>query len=325
MDKEKKEIKEPDFEKLASEKRPSAASRFTTAVLLLICLVLAGAILFKMFSAPEAVENETRESVTLAAINVAASYAETGTFSKISRMNGEISRDGNDIAIYPDITSTGTVTEVLVKEGDAVRSGDIIAYIDSSRPGSSFKVSPVVARADGVVTELGVSRGETINSGTAIATLTNLDDLIIEASIPEKFLGTLREGMTAEFESVAYPGRIYTAVLTYIAPTVDKATRSSDIKLTITGDMDGLREGMYIKLNLETEHQENVMMVPSTAISEYLGDDVVFIVDNDVARRQIVTTGSSNGTETVILSGLSEDDLVITAGNVTDGTAISVV
>ena len=82
---------------------------------------------------------------------------------------------------------------------------------------------------------------------------------------------------------------------------------------------------MYIKINLETEHQENVMMVPSTAISEYLGDDVVFIVDNDVARRQIVTTGSSNGTETVILSGLSEDDLVITAGNVTDGTAISVV
>ena len=161
MDKETKEIKEPDFEKLASEKRPSAASRFTTAVLLLICLVLAGAILFKMFSAPEAVENETRESAALAAINVAASYAETGTFSKISRMNGEISRDGNDIVIYPDITSTGTVTEVLVKEGDAVKRGQTLMILEAMKMENDIK-----SDRDGKVTSIKVSKGESILEGT---------------------------------------------------------------------------------------------------------------------------------------------------------------
>ena len=61
--------------------------------------------------------------------------------------------------------------------------------------------------------------------------------------------------MAAEFETVAYPGRMYTATLSYIAPSVDITSRTTDIELTITGDTDGLMSGMYIKLNLETEHQ----------------------------------------------------------------------
>ena len=319
-------IKEPDFAELAAMKKsPSGASRLTTVVLLLLCIILTGAVLYKMFSAPPAEKELAASNTGLAAVNVSASPARIGDFIRISRMNGEIRRAGNDIMIYPDISSTGTVTEVLIDEGDTISTGDTVAYIDSSRPGSSYKTSPVIAKAGGIVTDVNVSEGERISSSTAIATITSNDDLVIKASIPEKFIGTLRRGMTAEFETVAYPGRIYKAVLTYIAPSVDPASRTTDIELAISGDVSGLMSGMYIKLNLETEHQSDVLMVPASAIDGYLGDDVVFLADNGTARRQVVTIGSSNGTDTVILSGLSEGDLVITAGNVTDGTAISVV
>ena len=92
-----------------------------------------------------------------------------------------------------------------------------------------------------------------------------------------------------------------------------------------TGDLTGLREGMYVRLNLETEHIDDALTVPEAAIKTYLNNDVVYIADNGTARRQIVTVGSSNGEDTVITSGLNEGDMVITAGNVTDGTSISVV
>ena len=321
-----KRIKEPDFAELAAMKRtPSKASRITTVVLLLLCIILTGAVLYKMFSAPPAEKETAASDTALAAVNVSASPARIGDFIRISRMNGEIARAGNDIIIYPDISSSGTVTGVLIDEGDTISAGDVVAYIDSSRPGSSYKTSPVIAKAGGIVTDVNVSSGERISSSTAIATITSNDDLIIKASIPEKFIGTLRRGMTAEFETVAYPGRIYKAVLDYIAPSVDPVSRTTDIELTITGDLSGLMSGMYIKLNLETEHQDNVLMVPAAALDEYLGDDVVFLAEDGTARRQIVTMGSTNGTDTVILSGISEGDLVITAGNVTDGTAISIV
>ena len=182
-----------------------------------------------------------------------------------------------------------------------------------------------VSKVNGIVNDIPVAIGQTVTASQPIVTVAGNTDLVVEASIPEKFLGTIAEGMTAEMESVAYPGRIYTGILTYIAPTVDSTTRSSDIEIQLTGDTAGLKEGMYIRLNLETEHIDNALTVPSSALDAYLGDDIVYIADGDTARRTIVTTGSTNGVDTVITSGLSEGDMVITAGNVTDGTAISVV
>ena len=182
-----------------------------------------------------------------------------------------------------------------------------------------------MAKASGIVNDIPVAVGQTVTASQPIITVAGTSELVVEAEISEKFLGTIAEGMPATMESVAYPGRIYTGTLTYIAPTVDSTTRSSDIEIALTGDTTGLKEGMYIRLNLETEHINNALIVPDSALDTYLGNDIVYLADNGTAKRTIVTVGSSNGVDTVITSGLSEGDMVITAGNVTDGTAISVV
>lgn len=323
MEEKKKDI---DFTALAENNAPSKGSKAVTFLLLLICIALAAAIIIKMFSQEEQAELKAAVDDSFSAVvNVDAVPAAYGTFSKISRLNGEISREGNDITILPDITSSGIVTEVLIKEGDTVSAGDIIAYIDPSRPGQSFMASPVVAKASGIVSDLAVSVGEMAGASTVIATLTSNEDLIITASVPEKFIGSLRPGMSALFESVAYPDRMYEGTLSYISPNLNRQSRSADIKIDITGSTEGLMDGMYIKLNLETEHIDNAMIVPSAALDTYLGDDVVYVVEDGAAVRKTVETGSSNDTETVILSGLDEGELVITAGNVTNGTPVNVV
>ena len=301
-DSKKKTVEEIDFEKLANDKSASRFNKFVTLILLAICIVLAAFIIFRMVNAkdsaglavPVAENTETT-------VNVSASPATIKDFSKITRLNAEVTSDGQSVSVYPDITTSGTITEILISRGQNVDKGDIIAYIDPSRPGASYKASPVVAKTSGIV------------------------ELKIEGSIPEKFLGTVAVGMNATMETVAYPGRYYTGTLTYIAPTVNAQTRSSDIEIQPTGDLTGLREGMYVRLNLETEHIDDALTVPEAAIKTYLNNDVVYIADNGTARRQIVTVGSSNGEDTVITSGLNEGDMVITAGNVTDGTSISVV
>ena len=106
-------------------------------------------------------------------------------------------------------------------------------------------------------------------------------------------------------------------------PSISTSSRTADIKLDIDGDTDGLKTGMYVKLYLETERIEDALMVPSAALGEYIGDDVVYAAVDGKAVRKIVTPGSDNGTEAVILEGLEPGELVITAGNITDGTAIN--
>ena len=323
MEDNKKEI---DFKAIAESRTSGKGSKAVTFILLLICIALAAAVIIKMFEKKDELRIEAvAEEAFTSTVNVDAVPVSYGTFSKISRLNGEISREGNDITVLPDITTSGIIKEVLVKEGDKVIAGDTIAYIDPSRPGQSYMISPVIAKAGGIVSDVAVSAGEIVSSSTVIATLTSNEDLIITASVPEKFIGSLREGMSAEFESVAYPGRIYTGVLYYISPNLNRQTRSADIKIEITGNTEGLMDGMYIKLNLETEHIDNAMIIPTAALDTYLGDSVVYTVEDGIAARKVVTTGSNNDTETVILSGLEEGELVITAGNVTDGTPVNVV
>ena len=301
-DESKKTVKEPDFEKLAKTGAPSAFNKIVTIILVAICVVLAAFIIYRVMTtesdaplaAPAASAAET------AAVNVSAEPAIIGDFSRVSRLNGEVRRSGDGISVYPD-ASSGTITEILVKRGDSVDVGDVVAYIDPSRPGASYKISPVVSKAAGIVSDIPVAVGQTVTSAQPIVTLAGKSDLVVEASVPEKFLGSLRTGMTASFETVAYPGRTYTARLAYISPSISTSSRTADIKLDIDGDTDGLKTGMYVKLYLETERIEDALMVPSAALGEYIGDDVVYAQ----------------------IGELEPGELVITAGNITDGTAIN--
>lgn len=325
-DSTKKTVEEIDFEKLANDRSASRFNKFITLILVAICVVLAAFIIYRVVN----IAGDVALAVPVAdnevtAVNVSASPAAIMDFSKITRLNAEVTSDGQSVSVYPDITTSGTVAEILVSRGQEITKGDIIAYIDPSRPGAAYKASPVVAKTSGIITEIPVTVGQLVSASQPIATIAVPSELKVEGEIPEKFLGTVAVGMNATMETVAYPGKLYTGTLTYIAPTVNAQTRSSDIEIKPTGDTTGLKEGMYIRLNLETEHIENALTVPESAVRTYLNDNIVYIADNGVARRQVVTVGSSNGVETVITSGLNEGDMVITAGNVTDGTSISVV
>ena len=289
-----------DFSKLAREGESSKLAKAMNVILTLICIALAGVIIYTSFFSGEDDSSETPQAaVQSQAVNVSVSPSYIGTYTKISRLNGEIRRDGLDISIMPDITTTAIVTDILVKEGDHIAAGDVI----------SVDASP----------------GQTVSATTSVATITSNEDLVIEAAIPEKFLGSLRTGMTASFETVAYPGRMYSATLTYISPSLSTSSRTAAIKLSIDEEAEELKSGMYVKLYLETERIDNALIVPSAALDEYIGDDIVYTAEDGTAARKIVTVGSDNGTEAVILDGLEAGELVITAGNVTDGSIVNAI
>ncbi|MFA6688967.1 MAG: efflux RND transporter periplasmic adaptor subunit [Sphaerochaetaceae bacterium] len=312
-------------------KRHSAFDVVITIILLSICCALAAAIIMNMQKgtsddgATEAgmgpgsgMTNTSQSQV----VNVSVATAASSTFLKTTKMNGEIGSEGHDIDVFAEIG--GQVTQLTIKKGDAVQAGDVIATVDPSKPGAQYKASPVTAPVTGTVESVSVAVGATITTSTSIATIAGDKTLVITAKIPEKYLGTLENGMSATFTTAAWADRTYDAILTYISPTVDTSTRTVDIELDIIGDTAGLKEGMYISLDLITEQIDDCITVPTSAISTFLNDSVVYVVKEGTAKRQIVTTGSSNDTQTVILSGLSEGDQVIVVGSAGDGVAVNV-
>jgi multidrug efflux pump subunit AcrA (membrane-fusion protein) len=82
---------------------------------------------------------------------------------------------------------------------------------------------------------------------------------------------------------------------------------------------------MFVSVTLITEKLEDVIVIPSDAITTYLGEPVVYIAEGGTAKRVAVTISVSDDNLSVITSGLSGGEQLITAGSVVEGSRIAVI
>ena len=303
--------------------------RIITIILTLVCIGLAVAVYMRSSGSadegkmmPPGMGPQTENSASAAA-NVNVITAEASEFIKTRKLSGEISSLDKDISVLSDVS--GKVSRIIVKRGDIVKKGDVLLYVDPSKPGMSYKESAVLSPSDGIIYEINAAESSTINTNTSLITLRGERSLKIDISIPEKDVGTVSIGAKAAVSSVAYPGRTWDAEVTYIADSLDPSSRTRSAELSINGDSEGLLEGMYVTSEVEVKKIEDAITVPSAAISSYAGNSIVYLVIDGKAVRTIISTGDSNSEMTVITSGVNAGDLVITAGNITDGTAVAIV
>ena len=256
--------------------------------------------------------------------NVSTEVAEVGDFSIYTKLYGDIVTDNAPVvAQFSDVE--GTVTEVLVHRGDSVSEGDILAYVDQSRPGYSYTPSPVRASVSGEVLSVFVASGDHATTATELMEIRFDEDLKISTSVTERNLGSLALGGSASFSVIAYPEAIYTASIEYISPVVDTSTRSALVSLDIDGEHEELKEGMFATIELETARYEDVITVDDDALATDNIGTYVLVVEDGVAVKRHVETGEGDGQRTVITSGLEAGDEVIVSGSASEGAAVTVV
>ncbi len=294
--------------------------RITTMIMVALCVILAVAILVKLFTPGEAEELVTAEDD--GTVNVTVSQVRRGRFIAETRFQGEVFSPDDNVPTYPD--TAGTVTQILVKRGDKVEEGEIIAYVDASRPGSSYEASPVRAKLSGEVLSVDTTVGMEVSTSSSIATIIGEKEVKVSTLIPERYLSSIRNGLSGYVVTSAYPERKYPVEISYISPVVNASNRTVDVELSFTEDMSDIREGMYVSIYLVTEEVDNVLMIPADATATFAGEDVVYVAIDGVATRRNVTLGDDNGTDVIVLEGLGEGEEVIIEGSVSDGTAISV-
>lgn len=299
--------------------------KIVTIILLVICLVLAIATYSKVGNSKDDKKNmmngpaaESSETVNVNAIEVTSS-----TFVKTRKLSGAISSLDKDVSVYSNIA--GKVSKVLVKRGDEVKKGDVILYVDPSKPGMNYKESAVLATADGTVYDVKVSEGDNVALTTALVVIRGERTLKIDINIPEKDLATVKMGAEATVTSIAYENKEWNAEITYLSDNLSSSSRTLPAELSIIGDTEGLKEGMYVNAEVVVKELDNVIMIPTSAISSYAGNSIVYVVEDGKAVRTIIEKGDASTTMTVITSGLNIGDVIVTAGNVTDGTAVTIV
>jgi multidrug efflux pump subunit AcrA (membrane-fusion protein) len=118
--------------------------------------------------------------------------------------------------------------------------------------------------------------------------------------------------------SAASPNRIARGKITSVLPIVDSTSRAGRAYVRLTSN-DVLRPGMYADVKLEAQRLTNRRLVPSPAIIQRDGRDLVFVVRDSKAQWTYVVSGRSNGIYTEILpdtSGQNVGQIPVNAGDV---------
>lgn len=227
-------------------------------------------------------------------------------------MNGNVKAD-NTISVYPDIG--GKLIEVPVTLGTYVKRGQTIAEVDPSTPGTIYTKSPVVAPIEGYITSLPLTQGTTVSTSTAIARIGNIKKLQIEAQVPERDIGVLRNGLTADVTLEAYKDEIFPAHIFRISPIVDETSRTKEIYYLFDTTDQRINAGMYVRLKLNTIMHKNVVVVPVDAIVTEGSKTYVYVLNsNQTVSKTEIETGITVDGKTEVRTGLSEGNQIVVNG-----------
>lgn len=190
------------------------------------------------------------------------------------------------------------------------------ANIALGKLGPRDSLGAVVAPFDGIINSVGAAGGDIVDTSVQIFTVVDLSTVWLEASIPERELGFIKEGDAVIVTVEAYPGKRFDGHITYIASQADPNTGTIMVRCDLPNPDGSLRANMFATAKIAAPLGRNAVLVPDEALQTEGEQTVVFIPSGaGHFSKQVVRTGVSSGGFTEVVEGLKADTQVVTSGS----------
>lgn len=236
----------------------------------------------------------------------------------------------NRLEIKPPIA--GRVEEVLVREGERVAKGQLLAWMSSSERAALldaarargpeevrrweelYRATPILAPINGTIIARKVEPGQTFTSNDAVLVMS--DQLTVRAQVDETDIAKVKLRQSAHVTLDAYPDTSFGGVveeIAYDAKTVNNVT-TYDVNLLPQKPPAFLRAGMTANVNFRLESRDAALLMPAAAIKVRDGKTYALVPaeDGSPVEREI-RVGVSDGRNSEVLEGLAEGDKVLIA------------
>lgn len=183
-----------------------------------------------------------------------------------------------------------------------------VSQVEALIAGQTARLENYELRApgDGLILRQDAEVGEIAEPGNVLFWVGRPHPRIVIAEVNEEDIPRVEAGQRVLIRSDAFPRSELEATVDSITPKGDPVTRTYRVRLALPQDTP-LMIGMSVDANIVTRVVEDALLVPALV----LDGDTLFIVEDDVARRQTVETGI-RGTERIeILSGIDASAQII--------------
>jgi len=196
------------------------------------------------------------------------------------------------------------------------------------------RVGYTVLRApvDGAIAQRSIEVSENVEPGDPAFLLTSGSRTEVRVAVPGVIIDQVREGQPVSIKFNAFPAREYAGSVTEVGVAVTGSASIFQVTARLDDQAPEIRSGMAAEVTFKfrSDSQSDAVSVPWVAVGEDREGRFVFVLEpagdgtGAVRRRAVVLGELLERIE--ILEGLSEGELVVTAGvrRLTDGMTVSV-
>jgi len=218
--------------------------------------------------------------------------------------------------------------EKLYSIGAIVKSKLEQARLAARLASSEFEKTYLRAVRNGIIGDKNVEVGEFITPNVKVATLVNLETVVVELGIIEKEIDRIFLGQKVTVNVDTYPGIDFVGIVSNISPLIAGKSKTLSVKANLDNPGGLLLPGMFARVKISIFEKENALLIPRDSLDRSTGEFRVFVVgNNNIAYAQPVEVTYLSSDYAQIAGGLEEDELVVVEKpeSLTDGKRVRII
>ncbi len=179
-----------------------------------------------------------------------------------------------------------------------------------------YEYTQIKAPMDGIVSYTQLNVGNFVNANTTLTTITEVDPIYAEFSIPQTDIGQYLSQIKSDnvkFSVNCHNKCLEDGVLKYVSPTLDSSSDTLLLRAQFDNKNGEVIIGQFTNINISNIPMKNVKTIPEEAIMQNGTKSVVYVVDENSSAKihTVELTGETSEDGVIIKSDLKVDDKII--------------
>ena len=169
---------------------------------------------------------------------------------------------------------------------------------------------------NGIVTARNYDAGDMYAMAAPVYVVEQIAPVKLKVNVSEKLFTQIKKGMEVDVKLDVYGDEVFKGKVSLVYPTINAATRTFPVEITIANANQRVRPGMFARVTF-SYGSANHVVVPDQAVVKQTGsgDRYVYVYNNGAIEFKKVELGRRMGTEYELLGCVESGVSVVTEGH----------
>lgn len=240
------------------------------------------------------------------------------TAAQVLSAQSQLKLAENNLKRYQTLFAQGAVSRVVLEQYEnsyaAALAAARMASAQNSQGTNQLGYTALRSTSAGVVSAINAEAGQVVAAGQAVITLVQDGEREIEIDVPENRYEEILNAREIKVTFWALPNRVVEGKVREISPMADKTSRTYKVRIQLINPPAELKLGMTASVSTAVAGSVATAQIPLSAIFQTDATPSVWVVNNGIVALRPVKLGNFGDSSVQVLSGLKDQDIVVTAG-----------